>query len=61
MDPSTDTRPGAAGAAPGGHAVSLRDVSKSYGSVKVLDIPSLDLARGQIVAVVGRTVPASPP
>lgn len=33
--------------------MSLRDVSKSYGSVKVLDIPSLDLARGQIVAVVG--------
>jgi ribose transport system ATP-binding protein len=34
-------------------AVSLRDVSKTYGPVKVLDIPSLDLARGQIVAVVG--------
>jgi ABC-type sugar transport system ATPase subunit len=34
-------------------AVSLRDVSKSYGPVKVLDIPRLDLARGQIVAVVG--------
>jgi ribose transport system ATP-binding protein len=53
MDPSADTRPGSAGAAPGDHAVSLRDVSKSYGSVKVLDIPSLDLGRGQIVAVVG--------
>jgi ABC-type sugar transport system ATPase subunit len=34
-------------------AVRLREVSKSYGPVKVLDIPSLDLARGQIVAVVG--------
>ena len=34
-------------------AVSLRDVSKSYGPVKVLDIPDLELARGQIVAVVG--------
>ncbi|MFJ5611907.1 sugar ABC transporter ATP-binding protein [Streptomyces sp. NPDC093221] len=34
-------------------AVRLRSVSKSYGPVKVLDIPSLDLARGQIVAVVG--------
>ncbi|MFI1096640.1 sugar ABC transporter ATP-binding protein [Streptomyces sp. NPDC020917] len=34
-------------------AVRLRDVSKSYGPVKVLDIPSLDMARGQIVAVVG--------
>ncbi|MBP0457539.1 sugar ABC transporter ATP-binding protein [Streptomyces montanisoli] len=34
-------------------AVTLRDVSKSYGPVKVLDIPRLDLARGQIVAVVG--------
>jgi ABC-type sugar transport system ATPase subunit len=34
-------------------AVSLRDVSKVYGPVKVLDIPRLDLARGQIVAVVG--------
>ncbi|MFI0901508.1 sugar ABC transporter ATP-binding protein [Streptomyces sp. NPDC020983] len=36
-----------------GTAVSLRDVSKTYGPVKVLDIPRLDLARGQIVAVVG--------
>jgi ABC-type sugar transport system ATPase subunit len=34
-------------------AVSLRDVTKSYGPVKVLDLPRLDLARGQIVAVVG--------
>ncbi|SEN90992.1 sugar ABC transporter ATP-binding protein [Actinacidiphila rubida] len=34
-------------------AVRLRDVSKSYGLVKVLDIPCLDLVRGQIVAVVG--------
>ncbi|MFI0722793.1 sugar ABC transporter ATP-binding protein [Streptomyces sp. NPDC021224] len=34
-------------------AVALRDVSKAYGPVKVLDIPRLDLARGQIVAVVG--------
>ncbi len=34
-------------------AVRLRDVSKSYGPVKVLDIPALELARGQIVAVVG--------
>ena len=34
-------------------AVVLRDVSKSYGPVKVLDIPRLELARGQIVAVVG--------
>jgi ABC-type sugar transport system ATPase subunit len=34
-------------------AVSLRGVSKSYGPVTVLDIPSLDMARGQIVAVVG--------
>ena len=34
-------------------AVSLRDVSKSYGPVKVLDIPHLELARGQIVAIVG--------
>ncbi|WP_327287605.1 sugar ABC transporter ATP-binding protein [Streptomyces sp. NBC_01198] len=49
MDPSTDIGAGA----PGGNAVSLRDVTKSYGPVKVLDIPSLDLARGQIVAVVG--------
>ncbi|WP_308012214.1 sugar ABC transporter ATP-binding protein [Actinacidiphila acidipaludis] len=45
---------GAAQPAPAGDtAVSLRDVSKSYGPVKVLDIPSLDLVRGQIVAVVG--------
>jgi ribose transport system ATP-binding protein len=34
-------------------AVTLRDVSKAYGPVKVLDIPHLELARGQIVAVVG--------
>ena len=34
-------------------AVALRDVSKSYGPVKVLDIPRLELTRGQIVAVVG--------
>ncbi|MEU7424738.1 sugar ABC transporter ATP-binding protein [Streptomyces sp. NPDC040750] len=34
-------------------AVRLRDVSKSYGPVKVLDVPSLELARGEIVAVVG--------
>jgi len=34
-------------------AVALRDVSKSYGPVKVLDIPRLELALGQIVAVVG--------
>ncbi|SEF90123.1 monosaccharide ABC transporter ATP-binding protein, CUT2 family [Actinacidiphila yanglinensis] len=34
-------------------AVSLRDVSKSYGPVKVLNIPALELARGQIAAVVG--------
>jgi ribose transport system ATP-binding protein len=52
MDSSTDTGP-AAVRAPGDNAVSLREVSKSYGPVKVLDIPRLDLARGQIVAVVG--------
>jgi ABC-type sugar transport system ATPase subunit len=34
-------------------AVSLRDVAKSYGPVKVLDIPRLELRRGQIAAVVG--------
>ncbi|MGG2461480.1 sugar ABC transporter ATP-binding protein [Streptomyces sp. RGM 3693] len=34
-------------------AVSLRDVSKAYGPVTVLDIPCLDLVRGRIVAVVG--------
>ncbi|MGZ0236873.1 ATP-binding cassette domain-containing protein, partial [Streptomyces sp. CPS1] len=34
-------------------AASLRGVTKVYGPVKVLDIPRLDLARGQIVAVVG--------
>ncbi|SDM82243.1 sugar ABC transporter ATP-binding protein [Actinacidiphila guanduensis] len=34
-------------------AACLRDVTKSYGPVKVLDIPRLDLERGQIVAVVG--------
>ncbi|MDI5961407.1 sugar ABC transporter ATP-binding protein [Streptantibioticus silvisoli] len=34
-------------------AVLLTDVTKSYGPVKVLDIPRLELARGQIVAVVG--------
>ena len=34
-------------------AVALRDVSKSYGPVKVLDIPHLELRRGQIAAVVG--------
>jgi energy-coupling factor transporter ATP-binding protein EcfA2 len=39
--------------APTGTAVRLRDVSKSYGPVKVLDISRLDLERGQIVAVVG--------
>ncbi len=49
MDSSADIGPGA----PGGIAVSLRDVSKTYGPVKVLDIARLDLARGQIVAVVG--------
>jgi ABC-type sugar transport system ATPase subunit len=53
MDPSTDTRTGPSGAVPGDLAVSLREVSKSYGPVKVLDIPRLDLTRGQIVAVVG--------
>jgi ribose transport system ATP-binding protein len=37
----------------GDSAVSLRDVTKVYGPVKVLDIPRLDLSRGQIVAVVG--------
>ncbi|WP_377272942.1 sugar ABC transporter ATP-binding protein [Peterkaempfera sp. SMS 1(5)a] len=49
MEPPTDTRAGT----PGGSAVSLLDVSKAYGPVKVLDIPRLDLSRGQIVAVVG--------
>jgi ABC-type sugar transport system ATPase subunit len=39
--------------APADTAVLLRAVSKSYGPVKVLDIPRLDLPRGQIVAVVG--------
>ncbi len=39
--------------APADVAVSLRDVSKSYGPVKVLDVPCLELAGGQIVAVVG--------
>ncbi|MEY9965360.1 ribose transport system ATP-binding protein [Streptacidiphilus sp. MAP12-16] len=34
-------------------AVSLSGVSKSYGPVKVLDIPELELRRGQIVGVVG--------
>ena len=34
-------------------AVSLRGVSKSYGPVKVLDIPELELISGQIVGVVG--------
>lgn len=34
-------------------AACLRQVTKTYGPVKVLDIPRLDLARGQIVAVVG--------
>ncbi|SEP10506.1 sugar ABC transporter ATP-binding protein [Actinacidiphila rubida] len=43
----------ARGGPAGDTAVSLRDVSKSYGPVKVLDIPGLDLVRGQIVAVVG--------
>ncbi|BBB02199.1 putative sugar ABC transporter ATP-binding protein [Actinacidiphila reveromycinica] len=62
MAGSADLRPGGEGR-PGGaedrsgpaddSAVSLRDVSKAYGPVKVLDIPRLDLARGQIVAVVG--------
>jgi ribose transport system ATP-binding protein len=33
--------------------VSLRGVSKSYGPVKVLDIPELELTSGQIVGVVG--------
>lgn len=47
--PSADTPP----AAEPETAVSLRDVVKTYGPVKVLDIPRLDLARGQIVAVVG--------
>jgi ABC-type sugar transport system ATPase subunit len=34
-------------------AAVLDGVSKSYGPVKVLDIPHLELLRGQIVAVVG--------
>ncbi|MBY8881311.1 sugar ABC transporter ATP-binding protein [Streptomyces sp. PLK6-54] len=52
--PAVSAASGAAQPAPAGDtAVSLRDVSKSYGPVKVLDIPSLDLVRGQIVAVVG--------
>jgi ribose transport system ATP-binding protein len=34
-------------------AVSLRGVSKRYGPVTVLDIPQLELRRGQIVGVVG--------
>ncbi len=34
-------------------AVSLRDVSKRYGPATVLDIPELELWRGQIVGVVG--------
>jgi ABC-type sugar transport system ATPase subunit len=55
--PSPGTPPGAAYPAPPAAepetAVSLRDVVKTYGPVKVLDIPRLDLARGQIVAVVG--------
>lgn len=53
MDPSTDIGPEAVNEVTGDHAVSLREVSKSYGPVKVLDIPRLDLARGQIAAVVG--------
>jgi ribose transport system ATP-binding protein len=52
-DTPTRDRAGTPPASAGDTAVSLRDVSKSYGPVKVLDIPRLDLARGQIVAVVG--------
>ncbi|MFE2407232.1 sugar ABC transporter ATP-binding protein [Kitasatospora sp. NPDC059408] len=37
----------------GGPAASLRAVRKSYGPVTVLDIPELDLQRGQITCVVG--------
>ncbi|MDH6137536.1 ribose transport system ATP-binding protein [Kitasatospora sp. MAA4] len=36
-----------------GTAIALRGVSKSYGPVTVLDLPELDLTRGQIVGVVG--------
>ncbi|MEV6006973.1 sugar ABC transporter ATP-binding protein [Streptomyces sp. NPDC051976] len=49
MDLPTDS----SAATAGDTAVSLRDVTKVYGPVKVLDIPRLDLSRGQIVAVVG--------
>lgn len=49
MNASLDTTAGTSGDS----AVCLREVTKSYGPVKVLDIPRLDLARGQIVAVVG--------
>jgi ribose transport system ATP-binding protein len=31
----------------------LRGVHKSYGSVRVLDLPELDLYAGQVVGVVG--------
>ncbi|WP_084703851.1 sugar ABC transporter ATP-binding protein [Phaeacidiphilus oryzae] len=37
----------------GAVAVSLRGISKSYGPVKVLDLPELELRHGQIVGVVG--------
>ncbi|MFD7902375.1 ATP-binding cassette domain-containing protein, partial [Kitasatospora sp. NPDC059747] len=37
----------------GGPAASLRAVRKSYGPVTVLDLPELDLLRGQITCVVG--------
>ena len=40
---------------PGGIAVTVRDVTKYFGPLKVLDGVSLDVQQGQVVAIVGRS------
>jgi polar amino acid transport system ATP-binding protein len=42
-------------AAPNSPVVSLRDVEKSFGSLKVLDGVSFEVQRGQVTAIIGRS------
>jgi putative spermidine/putrescine transport system ATP-binding protein len=42
-----------AGTAPAGTSVSLRDVTRAFGTVRALDSMSLDIAPGELVALLG--------
>lgn len=43
------------GAAPTSTVVSMRDVHKSFGALKVLDSVSLDVSRGEVAVIIGRS------